>query len=234
MDDHTTNQSSDSPSEFNQTDYQKKISNENFDLDYDSQNENTFQHNSKWDGSEAEFVSDENAFKYKQQDSGIKLDYKLEKKEVYNCLKRIGLYEFPTKGNVIKTLFMSFICISCFTVFSINGRFYNLILGFVSIFIIFLIWFIPYLILLIRAKKQVNEKKVSVKIYPDQVIVNSTKKWVIPLDYTSRFQEFDDMLVLITPDFKIFSIPIRAIEPNVIADIQAMLVAGTLPYNDQD
>ena len=54
-------------------------------------------------------------------------------------------------------------------------------------------------------------------------------QWEIPLDGTSSFEEFDDLMVLFTPKNAILAMPMRAMEPAVIADIQGMLIAGCIP-----
>ena len=68
------------------------------------------------------------------------------------------------------------------------------------------------------------------EIYPDEVVVGSGEgQWEIPLDGTSSFEEFDDLMVLFTPKNAILAMPMRAMEPAVIADIQGMLIAGCIP-----
>ena len=85
-----------------------------------------------------------------------------------------------------------------------------------------------------KAKKRADEvaggKKIEVEIYPDEVVVGSGEgQWEISLDGTSNFEEFDDLMVLFTPKNAILAIPMRAMEPSVIADIQGMLIAGCIP-----
>ena len=63
-----------------------------------------------------------------------------------------------------------------------------------------------------------------------RVVVGSGEgQWEIPLDGTSSFEEFDDLMVLFTPKNAILAMPMRAMEPAVIADIQGMLIAGCIP-----
>ena len=61
------------------------------------------------------------------------------------------------------------------------------------------------------------------------VVGSGDGQWAIPLDGTSSFEEFDDLMVLFTPKNAILAMPMRAMEPAVIADIQGMLIAGCIP-----
>ena len=46
-----------------------------------------------WDGTDAEFVEDEDAAEYEEQYAGIKLSYTLNREEAMACLKRAHIYK---------------------------------------------------------------------------------------------------------------------------------------------
>ena len=70
------------------------------------------------------------------------------------------------------------------------------------------IWLVPYFDLRKRADEVAGGKKIEVEIYPDEVVVGSGEgQWEIPLDGTSNFEEFDDLMVLFTPKNAILAIP---------------------------
>ena len=104
---------------------------------------------------------------------------------------------------------------------------YNLALGILSLAVAAAVWLVPYLDMRKRAGEIAGGRKIEVEIYPDEVVVGSGEgQWEIPLDGTSSFEEFDDLMVLFTPKNAILAMPMRAMEPAVIADIQGMLIAG--------
>ena len=46
-----------------------------------------------WDGSESEFVEDDDAEEYEEQYAGIKFGYALKKEEIFSCLKHTGMFK---------------------------------------------------------------------------------------------------------------------------------------------
>lgn len=185
----------------------------------------------EWDGSEASFVEDNDAKKFGEEYSGIRLSYKLTKKEIYESIKRAGYYKISKIKSIVETIIVS-IALAIFLVsYFIYGNSINIGMTIVCAVVIVAIWLVPHLIV----KKQVEIKKstakeITVDIYPDEIEVNKGNNgWEIQLDSTSQLEEYDDMFILYLPNTNIFIIPIRAIEPNVLGDIGSFLKAGTMP-----
>ena len=77
------------------------------------------------------------------------------------------------------------------------------------------------------------DKKLSVEIYPDSITIkNNLKEAVVNLDGNCVFEEYKGMFLIHLSKQRIFIIPIRAIEPEFLPDVQAMLVAGTTPISE--
>ena len=164
-----------------------------------------------WDGTDAEFVEDEDAAEYEEQYAGIKLSYTLNREEAMACLKRAHIYKTVGRRAWLETG----ILIVAAALFFVSFGLYQLV---------------PYLDMRKRAGEIAGGRKIEVEIYPDEVVVGSGEgQWEIPLDGTSSFEEFDDLMVLFTPKNAILAMPMRAMEPAVIADIQGMLIAGCIP-----
>lgn len=183
-----------------------------------------------WDGTDAEFVEDEDAAEYEEQYAGIKLSYTLNREEAMACLKRAHIYKTVGRRAWLETGILIVAAALFFVSFGLYQGGYNLALGILSLAVAAAVWLVPYLDMRKRAGEIAGGRKIEVEIYPDEVVVGSGEgQWEIPLDGTSSFEEFDDLMVLFTPKNAILAMPMRAMEPAVIADIQGMLIAGCIP-----
>lgn len=183
-----------------------------------------------WDGTDAEFVEDEDAAEYEDKYAGIRLSYTLSREEAVACLKRAHIYKTTGRRAWLESGILAIAAALFFVSYFLYQGGYNLVLGILSLVLIAVIWLVPYFDMRKRAEEIAGGKKVEVEIYPDEVVVGSGEgQWEIPLDGTSNFEEFDDLMVLFTPKNAILAMPMRAMEPSVIADIQGMLIAGCIP-----
>lgn len=188
----------------------------------------------KWDGTEAEYVADDDALAYEEPLTGIKLTYVLRHAEVFSCLKHMGFCKTTGRRAVIETVLLAVVCALFIASYFIYGGANNLVLGIFCAVLIAVVWVVPRLGINARARELTTGKSVYVEIFPDAVEVGKGKnEWAIPLDSTSEYEEFDNMMVLFTPDGKLFTIPMRAVEPSVLPDVQAMLMAGTMPRGEE-
>ncbi len=190
---------------------------------------------SEWDGSEAEFVADDDAAEYEEQYSGIKLKYKLTKEEIKTCYKRAGFYKLSINRSVALTVLASIVGLFFGFMFCVTKDYDDLVILMLCLAFILVIWSIPILLREKIAAKSLKSGYTYVEIYPDELIINKNNtQWTIPLDSSCEFEEYDDLMIIFTKDSKVFGIPIRCIEPSVMADVQAMLEAGTVPRNNED
>lgn len=187
-----------------------------------------------WDGSEAEFVPDEDAAVYEEQYTGIGLTYTLRHEEVLSCLKRGGICKTTGVRAWAETGLMAVMAVMFFASFFLYGNGYNILLGVACLVVIAAIWLVPHLGMKRQAKEIADGKEIHVEVYPDTVEVGRKEhQWEIPLDGTSSLEEYDDMMVLTTPKKQMLAIPLRSVEPSVLPDVQAMLMAGTLPAEEE-
>lgn len=183
-----------------------------------------------WDGSEAEFIEDDDAADYEEKQTGIKLNYTLKKHEIYSCIKHVNfstLYNLPA---VIKSIILLIISGVFFYTYLSDKNSLNLLFSCFSFLVIILVWVAPFLRIRKTAENLTTGKKIEIEIYPDSIVVCSDDpEWEIPLDGSCSFEEKLNMMLIFLPDHKIFIIPIRSIEPDLVADIQAMIISGTVP-----
>lgn len=188
-----------------------------------------------WDGSEAEFVPDEDAHDYEEQQPGIGLNYVLKPEEVLACLKR-GRYIRSTGVRAgIEVGLLGAMAVLFGISYFVYGSTHNLVMTILCLLLCAVVIVVPNLALRQRAKHIANGKELHVEVYPDTVVIGrGAGQWEIPLDGASQFDEYDDLLVLTTPKNKMLAIPLRAVEPAVLADVQAMLAAGSAPPEAAD
>lgn len=187
-----------------------------------------------WDGSESEFVEDNDAEDYEEKYAGIKVGYALKKDEIFSCLKHTGMFRANKTRSIVEICLLLVLSLMFFILFFVTSNNLNFILGVISIAFTFLILLLPRFFIGFNASKLTTGKKLSVEIYPDEISVSSNGgSWKIPLNGTIFFEEFNNMFLLYLPKEKLFIIPIRAIEPEVLADVQAMIVAGTTPKEEE-
>lgn len=188
-----------------------------------------------WDGSEAEFVEDEDAAEYEEKLPGIKLCYQLREREVLSCLKRSNYIKTTGKRAVGETVLLGAVGSWCFiSSFFLHGGVNSLILGILSFLLIGVIWIVPQYAMRRRAKELAAAGNLLVFVYPDEVVVGEGKgEWHIPLDGTGELEEFDHLMVLFADEERMLCIPLRAVEPAVLPDVEAMLLAGCRP-KEQD
>jgi len=185
----------------------------------------------KWDGSEAKFIPDEDAYEYEEQYSGIKLEYQLTKAELKSCIKKILDNKKSNIKNIIQIVILLILFVLCLVQFFIYNNFFHLFLSVISLLATVFVFFIPKLLFKNQYLNRLYGKNCFVEVFPDEIIIirKNNEKLVIPMDQSSEYEEFDDIIVIYASDNKILAIPLRAIEPSVIGDIQAIIVAGSRP-----
>ncbi|MDO4731633.1 MAG: hypothetical protein Q4B14_05880 [Clostridia bacterium] len=216
------------------------------DMDNDNLSVKRNEDNEKncWDGSEAEFVDDEDVEEFEEHYSGIKFCYSLnddEKEESAKILKEsISSRQNKTmfKKNIIRTAVLAVAAAVFLVSFILGYGVVNIVMTALCVLVGLAMWYIPHLYLNKNVLYKSFNGTYNVTVYPHEVevIKNNCKeeklkeeKWIIPMDETGQFAEKDDLLVLISKEGNILTIPIRAIEPSFIADVQGILFTGTKP-----
>lgn len=187
--------------------------------------------NPEWDGSQAAFVEDDDAGKFDEEYSGIRISYKLTKDEICQSIKRAGYYTISRGKTLIETAVLVVALAVFLGSYFVYGNTVNIIMSVVCAVVLAMLWLIPHIIMRREVRAQEGrERQTTVEFYPDEIEVSTgDKQWEIQLNATAQLEEYDDMFILYLPNTQIFPIPIRAIEPSVLGDIGSMLKAGTKP-----
>lgn len=198
--------------------------------DEDVGNEDSVQ----WDGSEAELVTDAEAEEYEEQYTGIKLKYSLNREEILSSIKHSKVNKNGRKNLIYHTVLLAIVSVFAILSYVIKGNILNLFIGAAGVIFIIVLWMISERATKRIANSMFSEKSMYVEIYPDNIVVGRDGfEMEIPLDGTSKFEEYDNMFIIYPPKSDILVIPIRTVEPDVIPEIQAMLLAGTTPKEDK-
>lgn len=185
-----------------------------------------------WDGSEAELVADEDAAVYEDVQTGIRVNYVLRWREIYRCLKGMGYIKTTGTRAVIETVILAIAAVFCLINWFNAGAAEGLTLAIVCILLIAVVWVVPELGLRSQAKKRADGREFSLEIYPDAITVEqSGDEWEIPLDGETECAQYGNHLVL-SREGKMVILPLRCVEPGVLPEVQAMIMAGTTPRED--
>ena len=90
---------------------------------------------SNWDGSESEFVEDDEATEYEEQQTGVKINYALSKDEIFKCIKHCGINKNVKILGEVALIFFSLLSLVLFLKTSQRGFLVFLFL-FLAVFIL--------------------------------------------------------------------------------------------------
>lgn len=185
----------------------------------------------EWDGSEAELVADDDAAVYEDVQTGIRLNYTLREEEIYQCLKNTGYIKTTGMRAVIETIVLAIAAIIFLVNFIADGFTGAMVMAVVCVILIAVIWLVPELGMRHQAKKQASGEEFTMEIYPDSIVVEKNgQEWEIPLDGESASCAQYENIVALFYQGKIVILPLRCVEPAVLPEVQAMIIAGTLPH----
>ncbi len=192
--------------------------------------------NPEWDGSQAEYVADDDAEEYEIPETGIKISYVLTQDEMYKCLYHSDMYKTKGTRAVVQSVVFGLAAVTFFLVYFMTNSQYNshnLFFGILCLIMIAVIWLVPHFHIKSLAKMMADGKTIEAEIYPTHIdIGREDGAWSIELDGKSEIREFDSIFMIYTPKGQGFAIPQRVIEPEVYHEIQAILLSGTKPIEE--
>lgn len=190
----------------------------------------------RWDGSEAEIIVDNESESYEEEETGIKLKYNLTPEEIKNFVRRSEIYQknkaMQKKHSIIQATF--FVVMVVLAVI-FKSRYY-VWLSIYSVVFLALIWVIPIIGMRKIVKKIFCDKEITAEIFADKIeIRKGGQKREIILDGSCNYEEYDNMMTISSPcDGLSLVIPVRAIDPEFRAEVQAMLLAGSTQGSEEN
>ncbi|ARP49419.1 MULTISPECIES: hypothetical protein [Caproicibacterium] len=189
----------------------------------------------RWDGSEARMVPDEDAQAYEEKMTAVRIRYKLTKEELCRALLREGMNR-SKRFLLCGISIVSFVAAAAFLAeFSLRSL--PAMLLFVVMFLVVGIFSAVFPRFAIRrfVQKNYDCQEYVLNIYPD--VIEGTygnEKISIPLDGSACSMLYKGLALLqyseksgSGPKKHLLVIPLRSVEPGVLADVEAMLCVGT-------
>ena len=182
----------------------------------------------EWDGSEAEIVLDDESEDYEGEVTGIKIKYFLNESEVLELLTRSENYVKERKKQIKNVWLPLLIFAAVIILGTIFQSRYYLLLSIFPLSSVVLAWFVPYFAVKKAAKTLAKEDETCAEFFPDHIeITNSKKTREIPLDGSFESETHGNMILIFSQmEGVVLVIPLRAIEPDFLPEIQAMIYAG--------
>lgn len=189
--------------------------------------------NPEWDGSEAEFVSDDDAEDYEIPETGIRLSYVLTQDEIYRCLYHSDMFKTKGARAILQSIILTLASIIFFVIYFTTQSQYsghNLFFGIFCLVMIALIWTVPHFHMKSMSGILADGKTIEAEIYPTHIDIGRDEgAWSIKLDGSAEIKEFDGIFMIYPDQNRSFAIPQRVIEPELYNEIRAVLMSGTKP-----
>lgn len=190
-----------------------------------------------WDGTESKLVPD-GLESFQEPHTGIQFSYVLTEREVYECLRKSGLSCRNARWYAaVPAVLGVLLAVLAAAGLILQNR-------------IFLFCAVPIPVLIALAvllparadKKRAREwsdgRRIRMRVYPDRILAAcGSRRWDVPLDGSSEYARIGNLIALFVngaeardPDAeKVIVLPLRCVHPTAIADLQAMIMAGTRP-----
>ncbi|MBR0423144.1 MAG: hypothetical protein IJJ04_00665 [Clostridia bacterium] len=183
---------------------------------------------------ESELVLDDEAEEYEEEATGIKIKYKLTGDEVKNFIKHSESYKRNKEAQKKHTIIQLVVFLAMIVLGFISGSKYYFWIAAFPLVALFFIWFVPVVSVKSIIKKILLEKEITVEIFPDKIEVckDGTER-EIPLDGTCECSEYDNLISISSLEGNSIIIPLRAIESDFRAEVQAMIMAGSKTKDEE-
>lgn len=192
----------------------------------------------EWDGSEAELVLDDDAADYEEPQTGVKLSYTLREEEVFHALGKSGFSKTLGRRAVIEGVLLALLAVWFFVQYARSLEGANLFFGCVAVLALAAVALVPYLGRKKRAREICKNDRIAhveMEIYPDGIQIGQGEgEWEIPFDGSCRRVKHRGLMLLFPAGTKhMVILPIRCIEPGILPEIQAMILAGTVSHEEE-
>lgn len=192
----------------------------------------------EWDGSEAELVLDDDAADYEEPQTGVKLSYTLREEEVFHALGKSGFSKTLGRRAVAEGVVLALLAAWFFFQYAQSGEGAVLFFGCIAVLALAAVALVPYLSRKKRAKEICRNERIAhveMEIYPDGIQIGRGEgEWEIPFDGSCRREKHRGLMLFFPAGKKhMLILPLRCIEPNVLPEIQAMILAGTTSHEEE-
>lgn len=185
------------------------------------------------DQDENQIVADDEFEEYEEENTGIKISYKLKPEEVYSVVRKIGNFKDTVKTQQRQTLIHAGILGIMIAIVLLMRNPYYFWFASLPVLAILLTWCVPFFGIRKILSKAFNNKPITLEVFPDEIdIIQGGVKREINLDDSYESEEYDDIIVITKNDVIKLMLPLRAVEPEFRAEIQAIILAGIKPKEE--
>ncbi|MDO4199150.1 MAG: hypothetical protein Q4D57_00075 [Clostridia bacterium] len=209
----------------------KDISKENEKTD--SESDDVRLSGEETDQDENKIVADDEFEEYEEESTGIKISYKLKPEEIYSVVGKIGNVKDVVKMQQKQTLIHAGVLgIMIAFVLLMRNPVY-LWFALLPVLSIILVWSVPFFGIRKILSKAFNNKPITLEVFPDEIdIIQGGVEREIILDDSYESEEYDDIIVITKDNVIKLILPLRAVEPEFRAEVQAIILAGIKPKEE--
>lgn len=180
-----------------------------------------------WEGEEAEIVADQEAEDYEDELTGIKIKYTLNSDELHDLVRHSERFKknFKLQKKYALAQVIALGIVVAFALVTKNIHYFWIAI--LPVVALGLLWVVP----LFGIKRMVatlsNSEETTLEIFPDKIDVteNGVHRELL-LDGSYDSEEHDDMLVIYKNGVIKLLLPMRAVEPEFRAEVQAIILSG--------
>ncbi len=195
-----------------------------------SENEVLESKNKEDESSESQIIVDDESEDYEHENTGIKIKYTLKQDEVEDFIEHSEGFAKNRKEQKKHTVIQLIVLIIMLVLGLLSINKYYLLLAIFPVISLLFIWIAPYLGVKKLARDILKHSDYLVEIFPDKIDVTSgDMEREIPLDGSCQSSEFENMIFIFSEKGLDLIIPLRVVEEDLKADVQAMVLAGTNP-----
>lgn len=182
------------------------------------------------ESADSQIVVDDESEDYEHENTGIKIKYTLKPDEVENFIRQSEGFAKNRKEQKRHTAMQIVILVIMLVLGFLSTNKYYMLLALFPIVSLAFIWLAPYLGVKRLVRDILEQSDYSVEVFPDKIEVTSGNiEREISLDGSCEYSEFENMIFIFSEKGLDLIIPLRAVEEELKADVQAMIVAGTNP-----
>lgn len=184
----------------------------------------------QWDGSDAEIVSEGADQDYKDTVTGVKVSYVLKEEEIRACLRGTQFSSKRRKRMTVQMIIFSLLLVAFLALFFWKHAPDNLLFATICAALLFIMIFLPDIRIKQEARRAADGKEICMEIYPHKIEMGrGDRKWEIPLDGSCESAVYHQNIVVYFHGEDMVILPMRCVEPSVLPEVQAAIVAGTHP-----
>ncbi|BED93129.1 MAG: hypothetical protein RsTaC01_1096 [Candidatus Paraimprobicoccus trichonymphae] len=178
----------------------------------------------------SELILDDETEEYEEEQSGIKLEYDLKLEEIFDFLKNSDYYaklkKMQKRNIIFELIVLVLLTITIFLRFK-SVYLFTILINLISIIVAY---FRPNILIRNKAKSIFEKNKYCVEIFPDRIEVqNNNLNYEINLNNSTKCEIKENLILIYSENQNDLIIPTRAVEPEFLSDIQAMIFSGTEP-----